>query len=343
MRYSPLLLLYVLLVACSGTSGAKKDSSDTEIVKRMINGVSFVNTSYKITADDFQSIVDVNANWITTMPFGFILKGDDSVQYNTPNQWYGETFDGIREIVELSHQKGLKVLIKPHIWAMDVWVGDVEFTTEKEWQTFEQSYTDFIVDFAKLAESTNADAFCIGVEMKKVVQQRKDYWPKLIKAVRTVYHGPITYAANWDNYKNVSFWSDLDYIGIDAYFPVANSQTPSIDECFKGWETDFNDLKTISATVGKPVIFTEFGYRNTDYSAKEPWDENSNATFNTQAQSNAYQALFNKFWVEDWFAGGFLWKWHVADDKVDSNTNNRFTPQNKPVETIIREVYTKSK
>ncbi|RLD64698.1 MAG: glycoside hydrolase, partial [Bacteroidetes bacterium] len=50
-------------------------------------------------------------------------------------------------------------------------------------------------------------------------------------------------------------------------------------------------------------------------------------------------ALFEEFWKEDWFAGGFLWKWFVNYNEVGGVENNMFTPQNKPVENIIREYY----
>jgi hypothetical protein len=87
------------------------------------------------------------------------------------------------------------------------------------------------------------------------------------------------------------------------------------------------------------VIFTEYGFRNVDYTGKEPWEDNSNSTFNSQGQVNAYQATFCRFWGESWFDGGFLWKWYPDHPNAGGETNNRFTPQNKPVESIIKETF----
>ncbi len=314
-------------------------SPSCELTHIPMNGVSFENVSYAISASHVDPIKNINATWIATMPFAFIQNGDDSVQYNSNFQWYGETRQGVIEIIELCHQKGLKVMLKPHIWAIGTWVGAIDYQTENEWQTFEKSYSNYILDFAFVADSMEVETFCIGVEMKQVVINRPMFWDALIDSVRTVYSGPITYAANWDNYQNVTFWDDLDFIGIDAYFPVSTKQTPSVEDCYEGWLDDYLEIKNLSESKNKKVIFTEFGYRNIDYTGQEPWDENSNLTFNTQAQENAYRALFCRFWGEAWFNGGFLWKWHPDHVNSGGEGNNRFTPQNKPVEVLISNVF----
>ena len=47
----------------------------------------------------------------------------------------------------------------------------------------------------------------------------------------------------------------------------------------------------------------------------------------------------NQFWKEDWFAGGFAWKWFHKHSEVGGGNNNRFTPQNKPGEETLRKLY----
>ena len=63
---------------------------------------------------------------------------------------------------------------------------------------------------------------------------------------------------------------------------------------------------------------------------------------NLNAQTNAMQAFFETFWHEDWIAGGFIWKWYHNNDRAGGNDNTRFTPQNKPAEAIIKDVYFKN-
>ena len=90
----------------------------------------------------------------------------------------------------------------------------------------------------------------------------------------------------------------------------------------------------------KPVLFTEFGYRSVDYTGKAPWkSDRSMNQVNLEGQHNTTKALFDSFWREDWFAGGFIWKWYHNHENAGGANNSRFTPQNKPVEDLIRNQY----
>jgi hypothetical protein len=60
---------------------------------------------------------------------------------------------------------------------------------------------------------------------------------------------------------------------------------------------------------------------------------------NLEAQVNTTRATFEELWSEDWFAGGFVWKWFIHHDRAGGLENNRFTPQNKPAEAVIKEYY----
>jgi hypothetical protein len=336
-----LLFFSLTLTQCS-RKNVKINTPTTKSTPK-INGVSLVAVNYAIDTTHLSAVKDINATWITAIPFGFITSKSSEVQYNTTRQWYGEKKQGTIETIKYAHQKGIKVMVKPHLWIWDIWVGDLDFNPENDWLNFEKTYTKYILDYAKLSDSMAAESFCIGVELKQVVKKRPQFWMNLIEKVRTVYSGKITYAANWDNYQNVQFWSKLDYIGIDAYFPVSDEKTPTLQTCLNGWNTDFNRIRKLSIAVNKKVIFTEFGYRNVDYSGKEPWDDKHLVTYNSIAQENTYKALFTKFWKETWFGGGFLWKWYPNHNNAGGLKNNRFTPQNKPVQNLIKTIYSQTK
>ncbi len=61
---------------------------------------------------------------------------------------------------------------------------------------------------------------------------------------------------------------------------------------------------------------------------------------NLALQANAYAALYEVFWDKKEMAGGFIWKWFPDYEKSGGPNNNRFSPQRKPVEKVIREFYT---
>jgi len=304
-----------------------------------INGVSFVAAGIPITEKHINPVVAINANYASVMPFGFIrdLKNPE-IMYNTDRQWFGERRAGVKQYAKSLQAKGIKIMIKPQIWVRHgEFTGYIKMETETDWLKLEKSYSSFILEYADLAEQINAKIFCIGTELEQFVANRPDYWNRLILEIKKIYKGKLTYAANWDEFKRTPFWNQIDYIGVDAYFPVSGSKTPTVQECLEGWKVHKPVIKRVSDTYKKPILFTEYGYRSVDYAGKEPWrSERSMNVVNLEAQNNTTKALFKTFWEEEWFAGGFIWKWFIEDDKVGGENDSQFTPQNKPVENIIK-------
>lgn len=307
-----------------------------------INGVSFVSYNGAINEKHVTPIVALNANYAAVMPFGFIKNLEHpEIVYNTDRQWLGETSKGVKQYIETLKKQKLRIMLKPQIW---VWHGEftglIQMQSEHNWQVLEQAYSKFILEYAKLAKDAQVDIFCIGTELENFIINRPDYWHELIKKIKTIYKGKLTYAANWDEFKRTPFWDALDYIGVDAYFPVSTSKTPATEECIKGWEEHKTVIKSLSEKYNKPVLFTEYGYRSVDYSGKEPWrSDRSMNQVNLEAQTNTTKALLEVFWKEKWFAGGFVWKWYHNYENSGGVNNSRFTPQNKPAETIIKTYY----
>jgi len=194
--------------------------------------------------------------------------------------------------------------------------------------------------YAAIAQETNAALFCIGTELEKFVISRPAYWNVLIQEIKKVYKGKLTYAANWDEFKRVPFWRELDCIGIDAYFPVTDKKTPTVEEFEAGWQPHKIEIQKTQKKFNTPVLFTEYGYRSIDFTGKKPWDSKRiTGSINLLAQKNGLQAIHNQFWKEDWFAGGFIWKWFHKHIEVGGENNNRFTPQNKPAQDLLKKLY----
>ncbi len=314
---------------------------EDKAIDSKINGVSFVAPVRQVDAEVLVPIQELNANWVAVIPYSYIRPSVGRVNFGHGRQHWGETVEGTIKTVEYARQKGLKAMIKPHVWVIGQgWAGDFELSTEQEWNTWENSYKEYIMTFAKVADSLNVPMFCIGTEFRKAVVKRSSYWKQLISDVRKVYHGQLTYAANWDNYQNVPFWNEVDYIGIDAYFPLSSEQTPTIEKLNALWSPIKDDLKRLSTTFNKPILFTEFGYESKDFNTDGHWKYNSDTlNINLEAQSTAYEAILQSFWKEPWFTGGFLWKWHSNDKMVGGPNCKQYTPQNKPAEITVRRYF----
>mgnify|MGYP002023360185 CR=1 FL=1 len=102
---------------------------------------------------------------------------------------------------------------------------------------------------------------------------REKDWRQLIGEVRKVYDGKLTYAANWyEDFEKITFWDELAFIGVPAYFPLSDKQQPSVEELKLGWETHLDAIEKVHRQFKKPVLCTEVGYRRTTDDAVRPWE-----------------------------------------------------------------------
>ncbi len=333
IRFIATFFLVLILATCSMTPTPKK-----------ITGVSLEMPPKKIGREAIKSLKMVNAEWVAMIPFAFSRPTEPSVIYHS-GHWWGESEEGVEECIRLAQEEGLKVMLKPQVWVSGQgWPGDYDLKDEDKWKKWERNYTTYIMAYANVAKEYDVELYCIGTEYRKSAAQRPEYWRGLIKKVREVYKGEITYAANWDNYHNVKFWDDLDYIGVDAYFPLSNKAKPSMEELKVNWKKVESNLKGYSEEYERPILFTEYGYKSIEYTNSGHWNyQEDTVKTSMQAQVTAYEALFQSVWQKNWMAGGFFWKWHVRNDReIGGAENRRYTPQGKPSADVIAEWYGKS-
>lgn len=329
----------LLLVSGLYSNTEKVESFFTE----KVNGVSLVATSSPDNNERFDDIEQISANWVTIIPFAFSREGEPQVSFNQEWQWYGEKEEGVINSIKKARSLRLKVMLKPHVWISGQgWPGEYDLKTEAEWKTWEADYEKYILAYAKLANDHSVDLFCIGTEFRIAAVKRKKFWKMLSGKVRKLFNGRITYAANWDNYQNVEFWDDVDFIGVDAYFPLSDSRTPMVDELVSSWASVKKDLQTASSRFKKQILLTEYGYESRDYTAKGHWNiDIDTLQVNVEGQKNAYEALYSSLWKEEWVAGGFLWKWFPSMPQLPERETKRYTPQHKPVLETIKIWYGK--
>src|SRR6185295_8894399 len=135
-----------------------------------------------------------------------------------------ETAIGLLHAARRAHAQGFAVLWKPHLWvAPDSWPGAIEMPDEASWREWWTGYRRYVLHQAFLAAWAQAEIFCVGVELDRAAigPGRERAWRELIAAVRVLYPGAVTYAANWDRAPEIPFWDALDFVGVDAYYPLA--------------------------------------------------------------------------------------------------------------------------
>jgi len=338
-----LLFIALLLAGCDKENLATDNEDFTKTGSTIIfNGVSYTGPKYEVQSSEFDPIAEVNADYVCLMPFAFGNMDSTFLRYESGFQWWGERKEGIIKCTQYAQDRNLKIFLKPHVWfSHGIYTGDFELSNDDDWIEWELNYLTYIVDFAQLADSLQIEMYGIGLEFDNFIEERPEFWNYLIDSVRKVYSGKIIYASNWDNYQNIPFWNKLDYIGINSYFPLSENKTPEVYDMLLSWETYCAEIEALSKLHDKKIVFTEYGYKSIDYTALTPWDPDKSGNVNLRAQQNAYEALYQRFWGKEWFAGGFLWKWYSHHETSGGADNKDYTPQNKPVEEIIKNWYNK--
>ncbi len=310
-----------------------------------IRGVSFVAPPSPFRDNPFEELRANQISWISVIPYAFTPPGDPMVKYDQVQwQWWGETKQGARTTIQMAHDNGIRVMLKPQVYIPRGWTGSMDYQTESEWERWERDYSRYILDMAAMAQETGADIFCIGTEFSVAVKKREAYWHTLIDQVRSVYKGKITYSANWDHYRDTPFWDHLDYIGISAYFPLSDEPMPSVDSLKKFWLPWLDEMKKFSRSLDKEILFTEYGYLTVEGAAGKTWELEKKIRqlpLNQKIQADAYQALFETFWPESFWAGGFAWKWFPEGEGHEGYPEKDYTPQGKEALEVLRQWYSK--
>jgi hypothetical protein len=231
---------------------------------------------------------------------------------------------------------GLTPVLKPHVDSnTGDWRGYISASDPDAWFA---SYQKMLDHYADLATQGGAGMLVIGTELKGMSGSAyTTRWQALIAELRQRFSGKLTYAANYNEYQAVKFWNRLDYIGVDAYFPLASVSDPSLSDLLGAWTSRgyVNSLRTIATNYNRKVLFTEVGYRSEPDTAMHPFQWSGAPAIDLGAQSTAYEAAYETFASQQsWFAGMYWWFWPPALPAGSWNAD--YQPIGKPAETVMQ-------
>ncbi|MGA2329314.1 MAG: hypothetical protein ABSH05_23885 [Bryobacteraceae bacterium] len=303
--------------------------------------------TYAAATTSRQALATTHANWASVLVTWYQSTitstsiAADSIK--TP------TDDALRQAIQELHNQGLKVMLKPHVdLSQDPnhWRGEINPADRDAWFA---SYKPFILKYAQMAQDQGVEGLCIGTELIQMSGTvNRDRWNNVIDAIRAVYSGVLTYAANAtsaaDEFTSVSFWEELDLIGLDGYFPLTNHKDPSLEELVAAWQYNSAHLNIVAAVENlhntypeKPVIFTEIGYRSASGANTAPYSSTLPAGYggyDLTEQRNCYEAFY-EVWSQQasWVKGVFWWAWPVNPPGANDTDYN---PRGKPAEEVLR-------
>jgi hypothetical protein len=241
-----------------------------------------------------------------------------------------------REIFKIAHDNHLRVVLMPIILLSNPrgteWRGVINPPSWDDW--FEQ-YTKFIVYFARIAAENHVEVLSVGSELVST-ERYTDRWHKVIREVRKHFPGKLTYSANWDHYKVVEYWDELDLIGMTSYYKLSSEPNPTLEKLVAEWAPIKRGILRWQEKIGKPLLFTEVGWCSQEGASIEPWNyyyKQTATPAGLEEQRRCYRAFMDT-WKDTPEVGGVIW-WEWNDTPGGPEDYN-YTPRNKPAEKELR-------
>lgn len=210
------------------------------------------------------------------------------------------------------------------------------------WAKWFASYQAFLTHYARLAQYTGCEMFCLGCEMLGT-ERKEVYWRQTIAMVREVYHGPLVYNTNHGKEEVAKWYDAIDYLGTSAYFPVESAPGGSLEEMQENWRLAAEKLAAVSRGLGKKVIFMEIGCRSARGCAQMPWDfVHREFPIDQDEQARFYESCLSVMSEQDWFEGVFWWDWgtHIYHTREEAMRDVGFNIYLKKAGDVVREWYT---
>jgi hypothetical protein len=278
---------------------------------------------------DLADIAATGAEWVTLVPTWYQSAPESSAIY--PEQPGRTTTDEalIAAIVE-AQELGLDVMLKPHLDLVDGgYRGGIDPDSTQQW--FE-AYGEVILGYARLAEQHGVPQFVVGTELAGTSSDT-GRWRDLIAGVRQVFTGSLTYAANHDEFQNVQFWDDLDFIGVDAYFPLAEQPTTDLGRLTVAWDPIVDELGKAATAFARSIVFTEVGYPSQAGAAVQPFNPGLSSVVSNDEQEAALRSMLSSVDRQTWFAGFHWWMWFTGESPEERALG--YMPQGKPAGAIL--------
>lgn len=283
---------------------------------------------------DYQ-ILNCNINAVT---FAFAAQQDHC--YSTTINWTGSHMpcdETLKDLIKYSKQKGLKTLVKPMLnvsdgyWRAYIRFFDEDVPCEPKWKDWFKSYGEYIKHYAKFCEENNVDILIIGCELVGT-DHRDDKWKSLVKEIRKIYNGLLTY--NCDKYQehNVKWWDVLDYISSSGYYPVGTISK------------ELNRIEDVCKKFNLPFIFTEAGCPSVKGASNIPndWFLIETGDVCEEDQYNYFNELFEECSKRKFVKGFCLWDWPIKSPQNEMNKYKKdYSVKFKKAENLIFQYFRK--
>jgi hypothetical protein len=238
--------------------------------------------------------------------------------------------DRLDRMIGMIHDAGFSVVLRPLLDERTLISsggsrGSIQPESVDGWFA---SYTRLLLDYATLAQRMHVEAVDVGTELTGM-ENWSSRWVDMTMAVRAIYGGKVTYSVSWNSSPH-PFWSELDFIGVDAYFPLSLLDGATVPQLTAVWRPWLDKLKSMAGTT--PIAFTEVGMVPQTGGYRFPWRWEVEGGRDYAAQARYYASAC----IASRYVGAIaLYWWNFQIDGSD----NLFDPTNHPAELEVRNCF----
>jgi hypothetical protein len=225
--------------------------------------------------------------------------------------------------IRIARALGFHVFVVPLLGVIGqgTWAASIQFSTyaqEQQWfDSFWQTYQPYVI----AAAIAGAEQVSIGTEEIWLQQFAPvSLWNTLIARVHSVFSGIITYDMNWSTLSPpFPAWMsnpNLGVIGVSEYIPLTNVREridPTI--MFSLWRDKIKVvLDNASIALGKRIVISEIGYRNSADTLYHTWyPESTVSPPDPVEQAAACDAALANVISDPHIIGIFFWGWEDVE------------------------------
>jgi hypothetical protein len=255
-------------------------------------------------------LASLGVTWVSIHTWDPLQRGLDDPVF-APRGGFHQGFPDLAALVSAAHAAGLRVMVKPHLemrGSGQQQHNRIAMRNPGDWARWFESYSSYVLPYAREAQAAGADLFCVGRELDATVVARETDWRRLIGRIRAEFAGPLTYSANFDTFPKLAFWDALDFIGVSAYYPLAEEPAPQLAALAAGWQRALGPLDAAARQWRRPVLLTEAGFPAVASAAQAPWRE-TRAAADVWLQARCYEATLRALARHPSVEGVFFWLW----------------------------------
>jgi Glycoside Hydrolase Family 113 len=272
------------------------------------------------------------------MQDGNWLAGLREIQQQTAAQWVGmpinlyqpaitstqvqagkatPTLQAVIEGIRAAHSLHYHVFVFPQLTVNGArsWAGNIQFPSEQLARAWFNNYWLAYKPYVAAAAQAGAEELALGSEYELLQPADPALWNTLIERVHRAFPGKLTYDINWSSlYYPLPAWLHNPYlsaIGVSVYNPLTDTPRRLDPHSLPArWQATIGKVLDAFATqIGKPLLISEIGYRDSSDALYNPWQVTSSARADPVEQAAAFNAALYNLMDDQHIAGVFAWAW----------------------------------